>query len=261
MKIIRNARCDNIDEKINAFEKKYDVVLPKEYKSFLNENNGGYVEPEYKVKIGIPTTSEVITFKAFLGFTDKNVDDLNHFNKRFTRVQGAKIVVFATSYEGGLFVINYQDEKIYYWDVRVKMEDSSDDVSAYYLCENFVSLVELIEKCTIEKEKGENMMEKINYLPLGSIIKLNGGIQKLMIVSRGLVVSHKDEEFFFDYAGVMYPEGLMSDQVIYFNSDNISEVIAEGYSDDDDKVIVGNINKYIQDNPDLVWGDVENWNS
>lgn len=103
-------------------------------------------------------------------------------------------------------------------------------------------------------------MEAINFLPLGSIVKLNGGIQRLMITSRGLIVNHKEEEFFFDYAGVMYPEGLLSDQVIYFNADNIADVIFEGFSDDDDKVIIENINKYIEDHPDLVWGDVNNWN-
>ena len=48
-------------------------------------------------------------------------------------------------------------------------------------------------------------MEKINYIPLGSIVLLSGGTQKVMIISRGLNVQNGGRVLFFDYAGVPYP--------------------------------------------------------
>ncbi len=88
-------------------------------------------------------------------------------------------------------------------------------------------------------------MAKTDYLPLGSIVLLESGIKKLMIIARGLTVKLNGEEKFFDYGGVQYPEGLSGDQMAYFNHDGIAKVIFSGYSDDDDKVIVDNINKFV----------------
>lgn len=88
-------------------------------------------------------------------------------------------------------------------------------------------------------------MAKTDYLPLGSIVLLESGIKKLMIIARGLTVKLNGEEKFFDYGGVQYPEGLSGDQMAYFNHDGIAKVIFNGYSDDDDKVIVDNINKFV----------------
>ena len=68
-------------------------------------------------------------------------------------------------------------------------------------------------------------MEKVNYLPLGSIVLMDGGIQKILITSRGLVVAHNDEQVFFDYAGVPYPQGLISDDLLYFNHENIAKTL------------------------------------
>lgn len=48
-------------------------------------------------------------------------------------------------------------------------------------------------------------MDKI--LSLGSIVHLKGGMQKILIISRALKVKKGNEEFFFDYGGVPYPEG------------------------------------------------------
>lgn len=94
-------------------------------------------------------------------------------------------------------------------------------------------------------------MERIEYYALGSIVLLNGGIQKLMITSRGLVVDQNGKNVFFDYAGVPYPDGLISDQIVYFNHATIAKVIFEGYRDDDDIVIVDNINKYLEEHPSV----------
>lgn len=99
----------------------------------------------------------------------------------------------------------------------------------------------------------------IEYLPLGSIVLLQGGTQKAMIIGRGLKVRNGDKEFFFDYGAVAYPDGLVGDQMAYFNADKISKVVFKGYSDVDDENVVENINRYLEANPDLVRGNPETW--
>ena len=91
-------------------------------------------------------------------------------------------------------------------------------------------------------------MEKIDYLPLGSIVYAKGGIKELMIVGRGLQIKINEEVSFFDYAAVNYPEGLISDQVAYFNHDKISKVLFKGFSDDRDQVVKENINTFLETN-------------
>ncbi len=102
-------------------------------------------------------------------------------------------------------------------------------------------------------------MERINYLPLGSIVLLEGGLQKIMIISRAVNVENGENVFFFDYAGVAYPEGLISDQVAYFNMDKITKIVFEGYKDIDDENAVDNINVFLKNNPQLVKGSPDKW--
>lgn len=104
-------------------------------------------------------------------------------------------------------------------------------------------------------------MEYIKYLPLGSVVVLKGGIQKLLIVSRGINVKREEEVLFFDYGGVLFPEGLLGDQMAYFNHDGIESVVFEGYDDEDSKKLVENINRYLSKNPEIKKGNPEKINS
>lgn len=100
----------------------------------------------------------------------------------------------------------------------------------------------------------------VEFLPLGSIVLLKGGMQKILIIARALKVRKGNEEYFFDYGGVTYPEGLVGDQMAYFNSDKINKIVFEGYSDIDNENMVESINDFITENTGLKWGNPETWN-
>lgn len=71
-------------------------------------------------------------------------------------------------------------------------------------------------------------MEFKELLPLGSVIQLPGALKKLMII--GYKVAHKDKpEEFFDYIGVLFPEGFIGQQTVLFNHAEINDVIFTGY--------------------------------
>ncbi len=98
-------------------------------------------------------------------------------------------------------------------------------------------------------------MQKTKYLPLGSVVLLHGAIQKLLVIARGIHVLQNGEKLFFDYGGVLYPEGLTGDTMAYFNHDGIAKVIFEGYSDDDSKIIENAIDSYVRNTPNLKRGN------
>lgn len=86
--------------------------------------------------------------------------------------------------------------------------------------------------------------ENIEYLPLGSIVLLKGGTQKVVINARGLVTTITTPPSFFDYGGSIYPQGIIGDQILYFNHKDISKVIFRGFHDEDDDLMVSNINEW-----------------
>ena len=75
-------------------------------------------------------------------------------------------------------------------------------------------------------------MEKV--LPLGSIVYMKRGTQKLMILNRGPQIELNGELQMFDYSGCVYPVGLVVEKALYFNAENIDKVLFEGYSDEDE---------------------------
>lgn len=50
-------------------------------------------------------------------------------------------------------------------------------------------------------------------LPVGSVVYLIDGNQKLVIVNRGAIVEQEGQEVYFDYLGGIFPEGLNLEQV------------------------------------------------
>ena len=94
-------------------------------------------------------------------------------------------------------------------------------------------------------------MKKIDYLPLGSVVLLHGGIQKLLIIARGINTRQDDQTVFFDYGAVLYPEGLTGDRMAYFDHDAVNKVVFYGYDDEDSKTYSENINNYLIANPDI----------
>ncbi len=91
-------------------------------------------------------------------------------------------------------------------------------------------------------------MEKIEFLPLGSIVIIKGGIKKIVIIARGVAGEIGESIKYFDYAGCIYPEGLIGDQLLYFNHEDIAREIFQGYSDEDNVMMVENIHRWIETN-------------
>ena len=101
-------------------------------------------------------------------------------------------------------------------------------------------------------------MEKVDYLPLGSVVLVRGEKRKFMIVGRGLLVNLKGMRRYFDYGGCLYPEGMIGDSMVYFNHADIETVFAKGYADKENDMILNNINSYLEANA-VVYGSAEEY--
>ncbi|HEM4666097.1 DUF4176 domain-containing protein [Streptococcus suis] len=71
-------------------------------------------------------------------------------------------------------------------------------------------------------------------LPIGSVVYLQEGSQKLMIISRGVVVEDGGKSVLFDYSASLYPLGINPEKTYYFNQENIDKIIFEGYKDEEE---------------------------
>lgn len=92
-------------------------------------------------------------------------------------------------------------------------------------------------------EQKENYIE---YYPIGSVIVVRGNVKKVVVIARGLMTELDGELQYFDYGAVTYPEGLISDKLIYFNHKDIQKVVFEGYADEDETLMKENINRWVQ---------------
>jgi len=102
-------------------------------------------------------------------------------------------------------------------------------------------------------------MARTNYLPLGSVVLLKNGLQKLIIMGRALNVTKGGKEFYFDYVGVLFPQGLINEQVAYFNHDDIDRVYFTGYNDEGMREMTDIINDFVEKNPELNRCTAEEW--
>jgi hypothetical protein len=103
-------------------------------------------------------------------------------------------------------------------------------------------------------------MSRIDYLPLGSVVLLKNGLQKLLIIGRALNVSRNGKDYYFDYGGVLHPQGLINNEMAYFNHDDIDRVYFTGYNDEASREMTDLINDYVEKHPDVNRATIQEWN-
>lgn len=69
-----------------------------------------------------------------------------------------------------------------------------------------------------------------NMLPIGSVVRVEGAVRKLMVIGR--IATTAEEDVIFDYVAVPYPEGVSgSDNMYFFNREQIDELYFIGFQD------------------------------
>lgn len=74
---------------------------------------------------------------------------------------------------------------------------------------------------------------KKDILPLGSVVLLNGGTKKVMIIGYCMKTPDNPDKI-YDYCGCIFPEGVLrSDITCVFNHEQIKEICFSGYKNDE----------------------------
>lgn len=81
------------------------------------------------------------------------------------------------------------------------------------------------------------MIKAIDFLPLGTVLVLRGNPRKVMVVARAVVVNQPEGRRYYDYGACLWPEGVLGDELAYFNQDAIRKVVQEGHSDGDEELM------------------------
>lgn len=69
-------------------------------------------------------------------------------------------------------------------------------------------------------------------LPIGSVVLLENGQKRLMII--GVKQTDVNDDMEYDYLSVLYPEGYLNPETsFFFNHDAIAEICFEGFHDDE----------------------------
>lgn len=69
-----------------------------------------------------------------------------------------------------------------------------------------------------------------DYLPIGSVVQLRGGLKKVMICGR--LQKQTDTGKVWDYSACLYPEGIIDPQQMYlFDNDSIDRLYFVGMQD------------------------------
>ncbi|BDR59460.1 DUF4176 domain-containing protein [Xylocopilactobacillus apicola] len=92
------------------------------------------------------------------------------------------------------------------------------------------------------------MNEKKELLPIGSIVYLEEGTKKLMIVGRGVVYEEDGEDKFKDYMACLYPEGIDPKETIFFDQEDIDQLVFKGYSDEEEERFVKLYEDWVKEN-------------
>lgn len=99
----------------------------------------------------------------------------------------------------------------------------------------------------------------MNYLSVGSVVQLNNGLVKVVIVSRYPLYDNQGKIGYFDYSGAAYPYGTAENRFIFFNAEDIKTVWFEGYVDEQEKEYRQMIEKEIKkvEYPRFTLNDIE----
>ena len=243
---------------IRAFEEKYQLSLPsclREY--YLSFSGDRIAEADFVIEETVfcvrkltPLLGKGDTVEAILDRAIKYEDMPDH------------LIPLADDRGNGLYYWDKRNEHVYFRYV--------DDIGYYtFICKGLDHFFEILNQAywrdtaydITEMTRRDKEMANIEFLPLGSIVLLKGGVRKVLIIGRGLNVKKDDETYFFDYGGVLYPDGLTGDQMVYFNADGISKVYFQGYQDDDNDIVLENLNNYLLEHPDVKRADPEKWNA
>lgn len=138
------------ETKIKDLEKKYNILLPNDYKSFLLKTNGGSAEINDFNQIVIEELPEKIVVDVLYGIdTEHQAANINFWTDKYKSQANLfeNTIIIGDSITHGFFVMICSGEMqgIYYWDHTYHYDVSNDDVNTYWVANNFTDFMNIFD--------------------------------------------------------------------------------------------------------------------
>lgn len=132
-----------LEQMVVDFEKKYNLVLPEDYKIFLLTHNI-YITKE-NTSIFVDSLKAELEVDSLFGFDEaREWLDVNFWMDQYQDELPSGSVIIGCDILKGLFVILGNGSGIYYWDDSLHFNNSTPESNAYYVCSNFTEFQKLI---------------------------------------------------------------------------------------------------------------------
>lgn len=242
---------------ITEVENEYGILFPPLLRQYYLDHNGQSIEP---IALKINETTYEVRKMVPLKDSRFSMEQLLH-TQRLQDYPVQQMIPIADDRTNGIYYLHTGTGTIYYSQL-----EGEDDFLP--ICQGIDCFFQLLntayQKCgskpfDIRSFLGREKKMEHSFLPLGSVVLLQGGTRKVMIITRGMNVNRNGSIFFFDYGGVIYPEGLTGEQMVYFNEDGIIKVYFHGFADSGDDAMQTALNNYLKDHPNINLGTPEQW--
>ncbi len=143
MTIIENYSPPVCSEKIEFIEKKLGIILPLEYKAFLESYNGGYPVPDV---FDIPKINDSSIVDRFFGIDLNQYSNLETFIENYRNKIPKYFIPIARDPGGNLIVIcliGDQYGAIFFWDHEFETDNEKPDMSnLFFIAGGFGEFIE-----------------------------------------------------------------------------------------------------------------------
>ncbi|WP_431770470.1 DUF4176 domain-containing protein [Streptococcus gallolyticus] len=88
-------------------------------------------------------------------------------------------------------------------------------------------------------------MNEREHLPIGTVVRVNGDSQNLMISTLFPVTEKDGQKGYFDFGAVPLPLGVVSQDLVFFNKEDIEEILFLGYIDVSFQQLIANYDELV----------------
>ncbi|HEM2741744.1 SMI1/KNR4 family protein [Streptococcus suis] len=135
-------------EDIHELEKEFNIVLPKDYKQFLLDFNGGKTIDYELNKISIPHSDGEINLDLLFGVRpDEQGTDIGKWTEEYIDDILEHSLIIGDTVQHGFIIIwisGDENEGVYYYDHTYTLASSYDGGNAYYLASTFTEFLSLL---------------------------------------------------------------------------------------------------------------------